>query len=210
MKYVNRPKTVRGEKTLQNIIEAAETVFYHKGYNGSTIKDISKKAGVSVGTIYIYFPDKKSIYDYLLNHYSKFIRRKIAERIAGAKTRREAEKLGLLVFLEIVKERKFIYNIIWESLYIDKQKFVDYYQNFAKRYIEQINEAVGKGTMNEAVDEEIMAWSLMGISNFIGLKYVMFEDHDDLEEIAEKVMQMLEQNIFINDKENKKSDKANK
>ena len=55
MNLINQPKTARGEKTLQSIIEAAEQVFHKKGYNGSTIKDIAQEAGVSVGTIYIYF-----------------------------------------------------------------------------------------------------------------------------------------------------------
>ena len=61
MKLVNLPKTVRGQKTLKRITDAAELVFYEKGYNGSTIKDIASEAEVSVGTIYIYFNDKKSI-----------------------------------------------------------------------------------------------------------------------------------------------------
>lgn len=47
MKLINQPKTERGEKTLQSIIEAAEKVFMDKGYNGSTVKDISNEAGVS-------------------------------------------------------------------------------------------------------------------------------------------------------------------
>ena len=196
MKFINEPKTERGEQTLYNIIEAAEKVFYEKGYNGATIKDIDREAGVSVGTIYIYFQDKKSIYDHLLDEYGRYIRKKIAEKVSTAKDRREAEKLGLLVFLEIVKEKKYIYNIIWESLYIDKEKFVDYYKSFANRYLEQINEAVGEGSINPKLDPITTVWALMGISNFIGLRYVIFDDTDDLEEVAEKVMIFLENNMF--------------
>lgn len=196
MKFINEPKTERGEQTLYNIIEAAEKVFYEKGYNGATIKDIAREAGVSVGTIYIYFQDKKSIYDHLLDEYGRYIRKKIAEKVSTAKDRREAEKLGLLVFLEIVKEKKYIYNIIWESLYIDKEKFVDYYKSFANRYLEQINEAVGEGSINPKLDPITTVWALMGISNFIGLRYVIFDDTDDLEEVAEKVMIFLENNMF--------------
>ena len=196
MKFINEPKTERGEQTLYNIIEAAEKVFYEKGYNGATIKDIDREAGVSVGTIYIYFQDKKSIYDHLLDEYGRYIRKKIAEKVSTAKDRREAEKLGLLVFLEIVKEKKYIYNIIWESLYIDKEKFVDYYKSFANRYLEQINEAVGEGSINPKLDPITTVWALMGISNFIGLRYVIFDDTDDIEEVAEKVMIFLENNMF--------------
>ncbi|MDO4778061.1 MAG: TetR/AcrR family transcriptional regulator [Tissierellia bacterium] len=199
MSLINRPKTTRGEKTLQSIIDAAEIVFYEKGYNGSTIKDISNEAGVSVGTIYIYFPDKKSIYDYLLLQYSKYIRANIAKRIEGIKSRKEAERLGLLVFLEIVRESKYIYNIIWESLYIDKQKFIDYYMDFAEHYSKQIKEAMDDGVMLK-YDPEVVAWTLMGISNFIGLRYVMFKDNEDLDKVADEVMNMLDRGLFGTEK----------
>ncbi|MGF0040051.1 TetR/AcrR family transcriptional regulator [Peptoniphilaceae bacterium SGI.131] len=195
MELINRPKTAKGETTLKNIITAAENVFYKKGYNGSTIRDIAKEAGISVGTIYIYFADKKSIYDHLLLQYSKYIRSNISKRIAGVKSRREAERLGLLVFMEIVKENKHIYNIIWESLYIDKQEFVDYYMNFSKHYKKSLDDAVEGGELS-GIDTEILSWVLMGISNFIGLRYVMFSEDTDFEYIVDKVMDILDKGLF--------------
>lgn len=196
MKLINQPKTEKGEKTLQNIIEAAEKVFMIKGYNGSTVKDISNEAGVSVGTIYIYFNDKKSIYDYLLLNYSHYIRSQIAKRTAKLTSRREIEREGLLVFLEIVRDKRHIYNIIWESLYIDKQKFEDYYINFAKNYSESIKDAISKGQMKKDLDPEVVAWMLMGVSNFLGLRYVIFNEDEDLEKIADLAIDIMEKGLF--------------
>lgn len=196
MKLINQPKTERGEKTLQSIIEAAEQVFREKGYNGSTVKDISDQAGVSVGTIYIYFTDKKSIYDYLLLTYSHYIRSEIAKRTAKLKTRREIEREGILVFLEIVRDKRHIYNIIWESLYIDPQKFVDYYMNFAKHYARGIKKAMEDGDMKKDLDPEVVAWMLMGVSNFLGLRYVMFKEDKDLAEIADLALEIMDKGLF--------------
>lgn len=42
----------------QNIINAAYTLFIHKGYNASSIQDILDEAGVSKGTFYNYFTSK--------------------------------------------------------------------------------------------------------------------------------------------------------
>lgn len=196
MKLINQPKTERGEKTLQSIIEAAEKVFMDKGYNGSTVKDISNEAGVSVGTIYIYFNDKKSIYDHLLLNYSHYIRSEIAKRTSKLTSRRDIEREGLLVFLEIVRDKRHIYNIIWESLYIDKKKFEDYYINFAKNYSESIREAISKGQMKNDLDSELVAWMLMGVSNFLGLRYVMFKEDEDLEKIADFAIDIMEKGLF--------------
>lgn len=196
MNLINQPKTARGEKTLQSIIDAAEKIFHEKGYNGSTIKDIATEANVSVGTIYIYFTDKKSIYDYLLLQYSHFIRSNIAKKTEGLTSRREIERMGLLVFLEIVRDRKHIYNIIWESLYIDKQKFQDYYMTFAKHYTNGLQQAIDEGSVKKDLDPEVVAWTLMGVSNFLGLRYVMFDNDQDLEKIADMAMDLIEKGLF--------------
>ena len=46
---VNQPKTVRGQETLNRICQAAEQVFYEKGYYETSINDITNLAKVSAG-----------------------------------------------------------------------------------------------------------------------------------------------------------------
>src|SRR5690554_2978808 len=99
MPLVNTPKTQRGQETLDNLCAAAEQMFYEKGYHNSTIKDITQEAGIGLGTFYIYFNDKKSLYVYLISGYSRFIRRAISKRIAHLKDRRDIEREGLTAYL---------------------------------------------------------------------------------------------------------------
>lgn len=191
----NEPKTVRGKITLQKIVDAAEHLYYEKGFHQTTIKELTERAGVGLGTFYIYFEDKKSLYDYLLGRYSHFIRQSIARKIDGAENRKEAERLGLVAFLEIVRDKPYIYNIIWESLYIDKQMFIDYYRNFAKHYITQIEKAIEENEMKN-VNPEVTSYVLMGISNFIGLRYAMFDQDRDLEDVADEVIKIIDLGLF--------------
>src|SRR5208337_674206 len=44
------------------IIEAAFAVFGDVGYEATVIKDIAEKAGISSGTIYTYFSDKRDLF----------------------------------------------------------------------------------------------------------------------------------------------------
>lgn len=196
MSSVKRPKTKRGRQTFQNILQAAEHQFYILGYHGATIKDITQEAGVGLGTFYIYFSDKKSCYQYLLLQYSHYIRSQIAQRISTATSRKEAERLGLLEFLEIVRDNQSIYHIIWESLYIDKDLFIDYYTTFASSYQKAIDANTDKVGGYKEFDSEVMAYVLMGIANFIGLRYTMFDKHSDLEAISNQVIEMLDQGLF--------------
>lgn len=46
----------------QAIIEAARNIFAQKGYEDTTIAEIAEEAGVAVGTVYLYFHNKREIY----------------------------------------------------------------------------------------------------------------------------------------------------
>lgn len=52
----------------EKILKAAEKVFAKKGFFPTRIDDIAEEAGVAKGTIYLYFPDKQSIYVSLLDN----------------------------------------------------------------------------------------------------------------------------------------------
>lgn len=55
------------------IQEAARAVFYESGYKEAKIKEIAKRATVSVGTVYLYFPSKKHLFESLgLPHLADF------------------------------------------------------------------------------------------------------------------------------------------
>ncbi len=46
----------------QAIIEAARKIFAVKGYEDTTIAEIAEDAGIAVGTVYLYFGNKRDIY----------------------------------------------------------------------------------------------------------------------------------------------------
>ncbi len=52
----------KGEKTRQEILEAAANVFIEKGYEGASISDIASQKGLNQSLIYHYFKDKKALW----------------------------------------------------------------------------------------------------------------------------------------------------
>ena len=192
---VNQPKTKRGQATLDRICAAAEQLFFKKGYHGTSINDITYKAKVAPGTFYIYFTDKLSLYKYLLISYSHQIRMNIAKDVKDCKNRKEVERLGLKSFLVFIKENRHVYNIIWESLYIDKKLFIEYYTDFASNYVKHITDAQEKGEMKNH-DPEVVAYILMGISNFVGLNWIMFKEANEFDDVVDKVIKALDEGLF--------------
>jgi len=51
----------RSERTVEAILAAAARVFAQRGYAGSTTNHIATRAGVSVGSLYEYFPNKDAL-----------------------------------------------------------------------------------------------------------------------------------------------------
>lgn len=56
-----RPKQARSQATYDSILEAAEQMLEREGADGLNTNRIAERAGVSVGTLYQYFPDKAAI-----------------------------------------------------------------------------------------------------------------------------------------------------
>lgn len=50
------------EERPQQILRAALEVFGEHGLGGARLEDIAKRAGVSKGTIYLYFPNKEALF----------------------------------------------------------------------------------------------------------------------------------------------------
>jgi AcrR family transcriptional regulator len=51
----------KSDRTRQRIVEAANRLFYHKGYNQTSFSDVVEAAGVPRGNIYYYFKTKDEI-----------------------------------------------------------------------------------------------------------------------------------------------------
>lgn len=61
MSSVRNPKQQRGIQTKQLIIKAAFHLYAKKGIHGTNSKEIAEKAGVSIGSFYSYFKNKKTL-----------------------------------------------------------------------------------------------------------------------------------------------------
>lgn len=55
------PTQARSKATVEAILAAAAQVFERRGYAGATTDRIAERAGVSVGSLYQYFPNKDAV-----------------------------------------------------------------------------------------------------------------------------------------------------
>jgi len=59
---INERKEKEKEIRRKDIIDAAERIFFTKGYDNATMDDVAKEAEFSKRTVYVYFNSKEQIY----------------------------------------------------------------------------------------------------------------------------------------------------
>ena len=69
----------KSERTRQRIVEAANRLFYHKGYNQTSFSDVVLAAGVPRGNIYYYFRTKDEILEAAIRYRTE----RIAQMLDG-------------------------------------------------------------------------------------------------------------------------------
>lgn len=77
-------KQLRSQKTYQALLDAAQTVFARRGFDGAQTPEIAACAGVSTGAFYRYFTDKRACFVEMVTQNLKRAHREIAEKLAPA------------------------------------------------------------------------------------------------------------------------------
>ncbi len=68
---------------LQHILRHAARVFSEKGYEGASIRDISRSSGVSLSGLYYYFESKQKLLYLIQIHAFSSILKRLSERLVG-------------------------------------------------------------------------------------------------------------------------------
>jgi AcrR family transcriptional regulator len=69
-----RPRQARARITVTAILEAAERLLVEQGYAAASTNAIARRAGVSIGSLYQYFPDKEAVFREVLNRHHAAMR----------------------------------------------------------------------------------------------------------------------------------------
>ena len=58
----NTTPLTKGERTANRVLDAAETLFARKGYEGTSLREIAKIVGIKEPGLYRYFSNKEELY----------------------------------------------------------------------------------------------------------------------------------------------------
>ena len=170
------PVTARGQRTRQKLIDAAEHVFGGAGYHQAGIAEITQRAGVGLGTFYLYFPDKHAIFADLVRTLNHRLRAHIQAAIADLEDRVDQEIAGFEAFFAFLEDHRNLYQVIRQAESVDPSLHRWHYETLAKGYIKGLRSAQGRGQISPDLDPEGVAFALMGMAEAFGMRWVHWDN----------------------------------
>jgi AcrR family transcriptional regulator len=184
---VPAPATERGRKTRAEILAAAIAVFGEKGFERASISEITQRAGVAQGTFYVYFPDKLTLFVELVDDLGARLRRRIAAAVSGLDHRIDIERRGIRTFFDFARENRHMYRVVRQAEFVDEAAFRRYYLELAEGYTRGLAHAIEHEQIRPG-DPEVLAYMLMGLTDFLGMRWVIWEQHPDLDRLTEEAL----------------------
>lgn len=171
------PRTARGRRTKEALLEAALQEFGARGFHATGITDITRRAGVALGSFYTWFDSKEAIYRAVVAHLTQSLRDHVTPRLAGVDAAIPREKVALAAFLEFVDRNQLIYRIIDEAEFVAPDSHRGHYETTVARIQARLEAGAASGELREGVGE-VEAWALAGMNVFLGLRYGVWGQAD--------------------------------
>jgi AcrR family transcriptional regulator len=176
---------MKKHRKKNSIILSALKLFSKKGFYNTTISEISKNMGISVGSIYNYFPSKKS----LAKASIKFVTRKLASDLRYINDKDISQKEKIYQFVEeyfiFIRKHPEMIEYFFRVYLSNRELFCDEEDcgfSLAKEFIDEIERLVDEGVKKGEFKERnfYVAFSLvsgiLGAMTFLSGENVLEED----------------------------------
>lgn len=96
---------MKSNPTKQRVIDAASSLFFQKGFHGTSVRDIAEKASVNVSLISYYFKGKQGLLEYAVTQYYEGYLNTIETTILNNELEKSSDTLKKLV-LHIIQYKQ--------------------------------------------------------------------------------------------------------
>lgn len=153
-------------KTKRKIFETSMNLFAKKGYEATSIEEITSVVGVAKGTLYYHFSSKDEIFNFLVEEGMNLLKNSIL--IKTSKVDNVVDKLKAIILIQIkvlIKYEDFI-TILLSQIWGHEPRNITC-MNYVFDYINIIEGIIQDGLANgelESVDPQVLASSIFGFT----------------------------------------------
>ncbi|MGN1311236.1 MAG: TetR/AcrR family transcriptional regulator [Clostridia bacterium] len=109
-------------KTKRRIFNTAIKIFSEKGYDNSSVEEITAIAGVAKGSLYYHFSKKEDIFDMLLDEGLKLLKNNIEIKTKDCTTALEKIKAVILIQIKISVKYEDFLNVVLSQIWGEEEK----------------------------------------------------------------------------------------
>jgi len=128
-------------KTKRAIFETSMELFAKKGYDATSIEEITATVGVAKGTLYYHFSSKEEIFNFLVEEGMKLLKNSIAIKTAKQNNAIDKIKAIILIQIKILFKYENLITILLSQIWGNGPRNV-LCRNYILEYIETIEEIV--------------------------------------------------------------------
>lgn len=154
-------------KTKRKIFETSMKLFAQKGYDATSIEEITGKVGVAKGTLYYHFSSKEEIFEFLIEEGVKLLKNSI--EIKTAKLTNSLDKIRAIVLIQLkilVKYEDFMTIVLSEIWGTGKRSKIC--KKYIFEYIQMIEEIAKEGITKGEIengDPNVIASGIFGFAS---------------------------------------------
>ena len=123
-------------KTKRKIFETSMKLFAEKGYDATSIEEITATVGVAKGTLYYHFSSKEEIFNFLVEEGIKLLQNSVDIKTAKFSNYIDKIKAIVLIQIKIVKKYEDLITILLSQFWGNEQR----HQKCRKHILEYINQ----------------------------------------------------------------------
>jgi AcrR family transcriptional regulator len=162
------PET-RYDRRLAEILAHATEVFCRKGYEGASMRDLSRESGMSLAGLYYYFESKERLLYLIQKHTFTTIVQRLKARLAGVSDAEERVRIFILNHLEYFLANQAAMKVLSHEAEVLKNGFASEVAAIKREYYRI---CVGllddlKGERGLQFSTRIAVLSLFGMMNWI-------------------------------------------
>lgn len=182
-----QPSTARGQLTRSQLLQAAELIFAQSTYANASIADITRRAGVGMGTFYVYYSNKETLFLELVDILAERLQHHVLERTQEATDRLSRLKSVLRGHFEFTAKYPHFYRLIRQAEDVDPARYRAIYERLAAVYANELTAAMDEGSVARA-NPEVLAYMLMGTADFVSRRFVVWTEASDWEHAVDDVV----------------------
>jgi len=190
----------RRDQTRKRLFVAAAEIVGRHGYAEASIQEITRRAGVAMGTFYNYFGSRQDLLDQLLPTIGEEMFDHIRAALVDVNDEIAREEARFRAFFEFIALRPEFYRILHEAEQFAPEGHRLHMANISAGYNRALQRALGAGAIKgyESHELEVIAYILMAARDYVGMRFCQTRSGVKRlpDEVVRTYMRLLTEGLF--------------